>query len=62
MKKISRRNFLKISAVAIANLALPVKIFASDGKNSVRPMIGVARGNKGKLVEAAVNAIGGIEK
>ncbi|MEO0123033.1 MAG: DUF362 domain-containing protein [candidate division WOR-3 bacterium] len=62
MKIISRRNFLKISAGVVASLALPVKIFASNGKNSVRPMIGVARGNKGKLVKAAVDAIGGIEK
>ncbi|MEO0185187.1 MAG: DUF362 domain-containing protein [candidate division WOR-3 bacterium] len=61
MEKISRRKFLKISTGFAVSLALPKKIFADEEKAS-GPLIGVARGEKSKLVKASVDAIGGIEK
>ena len=60
--RITRRDFLKISTgVAVAAL-LPKSLFGAEKKGISGPMIGVARGDRSKLVKAAVDAIGGIDK
>jgi len=61
MDKITRRDFLEIGAgLAIISL-LPKSLFgAEEGVN--RPLIGVAHGRKSKLVKAAVDLLGGMDK
>ena len=62
MGKISRRDFLKITA-GVAVVSLLPKSFLGTGNNEISyPVIGVARGKKSQLVKAAINAIGGIDK
>ncbi|MCX7995667.1 MAG: DUF362 domain-containing protein [candidate division WOR-3 bacterium] len=62
MERISRREFLKISAGFAVSLALPLKLSAEEKHKISGPLIGVARGEKNKLVKAAVDAIGGMDK
>lgn len=61
-REISRRDFLKIGASLVISLALPVKLFGDESNKISGPLIAVARGEKSKLVRAAVDALGGIEK
>jgi uncharacterized protein (DUF362 family) len=60
MDKITRRDFLKISAGAVAATLLPKSLIAAEGKE-IKPIISVARGEKSKLVKAAIDLIGGID-
>ncbi|HEX7320217.1 MAG TPA: DUF362 domain-containing protein [bacterium] len=62
MKKYSRRDFLKISASAAALAILPKVFFAAKKEIKKGPLVGVARGKPAKLVKAAIDAIGGMEK
>ncbi len=62
MKRITRREFLKLSAGACVVTLLPKPFFGSEQKVINGPLIGVAHGEKSKLVKAAVDAIGGIHK
>ncbi len=62
MKNISRREFLKFGLGLAANFILPVKIFEAQGGSTPHPIIGVARGKSKRLVKAAVDVIGGIDK
>jgi uncharacterized protein (DUF362 family) len=60
MDRITRREFLKISAgIAVAS-ALPVGMFNSLKAQGSEPVISVARGEVTKLVKAAVDGLGGI--
>ncbi len=62
MKRITRRDFLKVSAgMAVASL-LPKSIFGIENKKIGGPVIGVAHGEKSTLVRTAVDALGGIGK
>jgi uncharacterized protein (DUF362 family) len=60
MNEISRRDFIKISAGAALTTLLPKSLIAADKNNG--PIIGVAHGDKPKLVSAAVNLMGGIDR
>jgi hypothetical protein len=60
LAKISRRYFLKIGTGAVLASLLP-KSFAGLPEQN-KPVIAVAHGDKSKLVQAAVNALGGIDK
>jgi len=62
MNRITRRKFLKLSAGAFVVTLLPKPLLSGEQKVINGPLIGVAHGEKSKLVNAAVNAIGGIEK
>ncbi len=60
MPRMTRRDFLKISAgVAIAGL-LPKTVFSAEQSGASGPALGVAHGEPSRLVAAAVDAIGGI--
>ncbi len=62
MNRITRRDFLRISAgIAVASL-LPRFLFSTEKEEITGPVIGVAHGEKSKLVKSAVDAIGGIDK
>jgi uncharacterized protein (DUF362 family) len=57
---ISRRDFLKAGAtVAVASL-LPRALFAEDKPEPTGPVVAVARGDRTRLVKAAVDELGGI--
>jgi uncharacterized protein (DUF362 family) len=59
MKKVTRRTFIKLGAGAAAACSFfPHMVF---GEESRGPTIGVAHGDKEKLVKAAVDALGGID-
>lgn len=60
MAKISRRNFLKIGTGAVLASLLPKSLAGLPEQN--KPVIAVAHGDNSKLVQAAVNALGGIDK
>ncbi len=62
MRKISRRDFLKISAGVAAASFLPKSLLGDEEKMGVGPLISVAHGDKAKLVRAAIDALGGIDK
>lgn len=63
MDRITRREFFKISAGAAVGVALlPRFLSSTEAKEITGPVIGVARGEKTKLVKAALDAIGGIDK
>ena len=63
MKNITRREFFKISAgAAVGVTLLPRFLSSTEAKEITGPVIGVARGEKAKLVKAALDAIGGIDK
>jgi uncharacterized protein (DUF362 family) len=61
MASVSRRDFLKLaSGIAVAAL-LPRPVFAADPEETATgPLVAVARGDKTKLVRAAVDRLGGI--
>jgi uncharacterized protein (DUF362 family) len=62
MAKITRRDFLKLSVGVTAAITLAPKTLLKADENVIAgPAIGVARGDKSKLVKAAVDAIGGID-
>lgn len=62
MAKISRRDFLKAGAGILASIFLPRYFSGSEVKLDQGPVIGVAHGDKKKLVAGAVKKIGGIEQ
>ncbi|HEC77625.1 MAG TPA: DUF362 domain-containing protein [candidate division WOR-3 bacterium] len=64
MAKLSRRDFLKISAGAVLASLLPKSLIFAEEKTAEisSPCLAVARGDKTKLVKAAVDALGGIDK
>jgi len=62
MGNITRRDFLKIGAGAVAMTLLPKFFLGSENNRATGSLIGVAHGEKSKLVKAAIDAIGGIEK
>jgi uncharacterized protein (DUF362 family) len=61
MKDISRREFIKYCGVSAALITmLPRSLVAAD--KATGPIIGVAEGDNSKLVRAAVDVVGGIDK
>ncbi|MGQ9665372.1 MAG: DUF362 domain-containing protein [bacterium] len=62
MDKISRRDFLKAGAGIFASILLPRYFTGSEVKLDNGSVIGVAHGDKEKLVAGAVKQIGGIER
>lgn len=60
MERLTRRDFIKLSAGAFVAALLPKSMFGTEQKNITGPVIGVAHGDTSKLVRAAVDAIGGI--
>jgi uncharacterized protein (DUF362 family) len=60
MKEISRRDFLKISTGVVLASLVPRSLKGLPDES--KPIIAVAHGDKTKLVEAAVDALGGIKK
>ncbi len=61
-REISRRDFLKLGAGLALSLALPVKLLGDEKDKISGPLIAVARGEKNKLVKAAIDLLGGIDK
>lgn len=62
MGEIDRRDFLKLGLGAAAAALLPRAVFGAEEARAVRPAVAVARGDKAKLVRAAVDELGGIGK
>lgn len=62
MDKISRRDFIKVGAGIVATMFLPRYFTGSEVKSDKGPVIGVAYGNREKLVTGAIEQIGGIER
>ncbi len=60
MGKITRREFIKIGAGAALVTLLPKTLISAEKKDM--PVIGVAEGDNSKLVKAAVDLVGGIDK
>ncbi len=60
MDKITRREFIKIGAGAALVTLLPKSLLNAD--KTAAPVIGVAEGDNSKLVKAAVDLVGGIDK
>ncbi len=60
MDGITRREFIKIGAGAAIFSLLPRSLIATE--NNAGPMIGVAEGDNSKLVRAAVDLVGGIDR
>jgi len=60
MDRITRREFIKIGAGAALITMLPKSLVA--GEKTAGPTIGVAEGDNSKLVRAAVDLVGGIDK
>lgn len=60
MKKITRREFIKISAGIAAACTLPSSLFNPLKAQSAGPLISVVRGSTEKLVKTAVDELGGI--
>ena len=62
LDNLTRREFISISlGMAVAAL-LPKPLFASGEEEITGPVIGVARGDKSKLVKSALDQIGGIKR
>lgn len=59
MDNITRRDFIKISAGAALATLVPRSLFGARNTNG--PVIAVASGDKAKLVQTAVDMIGGIK-
>jgi uncharacterized protein (DUF362 family) len=59
MDKITRRDFMKISAGAALATLLPKSLLSASNMNG--PVIAMAHGEKSKLVYAAVDLLGGIK-
>lgn len=62
MNKISRRDFLKISTGAVLTSLVPKSLAGFHQEHNNKPIVAVAHGDKTKLVQAAVNGLGGIDK
>lgn len=62
MKKITRRDFLKMGAGMAVTTLLPKSLLGIENEEIAGPVIGVAHGEKLKLVKAAMDLIGGIDK
>ncbi len=60
MDKLTRREFIKIGAGAALVTLLPKSLLNAD--KTAAPVIGVAEGDNSKLVKAAVDLVGGIDK
>lgn len=60
MPGITRRDFIKAGLGAAAAAILPKGLLGQEAGAAAGPAIGVARGDKGKLVKAAVDLVGGI--
>ncbi len=60
MDNITRREFMKLSAGAALATLLPKSMLSASNSNG--PVIGVAHGDRAKLVQTAVNLLGGIKK
>src|SRR5512137_149855 len=60
MAGITRREFLKVSAGIAAASLLPKLLLAAGKEKPTGPIIAVARGDKTKLVKAALDELGGI--
>lgn len=60
MESISRREFIKIGAGAALATLLPKSLYGANKGNG--PVIGVAQGDNSKLVAAAIDMVGGIDK
>jgi uncharacterized protein (DUF362 family) len=59
--RISRRDFIKLGVSAAFSALLPRSLFSSEPEMVTKPVISVARGDKAKLVRAALDTIGGID-
>lgn len=62
MDRITRREFIKLGAGMALATVLPRSLFATEKEVKAGPIIGVAQGEKSKIVAAAVDLIGGIDK
>ena len=60
--KMTRREFIKISAGAALAAMLPGSLLRGQKNGRSGPIIGIARGDNSKLVRAAVDLVGGIER
>ena len=60
MDKITRRDFIKLGAGAALVTLLPKSLLIAEEKAG--PIIGVAEGDNAKLVKAAVDLVGGIDR
>jgi uncharacterized protein (DUF362 family) len=60
MHKITRREFMKISAGAALATLMPKSLFGASNANG--PVIGVAQGDRSKLVAMAIDLLGGIDR
>jgi uncharacterized protein (DUF362 family) len=60
MARISRRDFIKAGLGVAAAAMLPKRLLGQEAVAAAGPAIGVARGDKEKLVKAAVDLVGGI--
>lgn len=60
MDKITRRDFIKLGAGAALATLLPKSLLIAEEKAG--PVIGVAEGDNAKLVKAAVDLVGGIDR
>ncbi len=60
MADISRRDFIKAGLGVAAASMLPKSLFGQETAAATGPAIGVARGDKSKLVKAAIDLVGGI--
>jgi uncharacterized protein (DUF362 family) len=60
MDKITRRDFIKFGAGAALATLLPKSLLIAEEKAG--PVIGVAEGDNAKLVKAAVDLVGGIDR
>jgi uncharacterized protein (DUF362 family) len=60
VNRISRRDFLKVGIGAAALAVMPKRLFGQELTEESGPVIGVARGDKPRLVKAAVDELGGI--
>ncbi|MEO0077985.1 MAG: DUF362 domain-containing protein, partial [candidate division WOR-3 bacterium] len=59
--RLSRRDFLKFGLGAAALALLPRSLVAAEAEQPAGPAVAVARGNRTKLVKAALDALGGIK-
>jgi uncharacterized protein (DUF362 family) len=62
MKRITRREFFKLGATAAAAAFLPRFMRGAEPEGTAKPVISVATGTQDKLVKAAVDGLGGIDK
>jgi len=60
-ERLSRRDFLKLGMGAAAVALLPRGLVAAEAEKPAGPAVAVARGDKAKLVKAALDSLGGIK-